>query len=54
MTREEFIKNYIATEEAVHYADNANVRVCLALIGSVYDLQQQIVQLQERLNEHKL
>lgn len=54
MTREEFVQNYIAAERAVHYADNATVRICQALICSIYDLQQQIAQLQERLDEHKL
>jgi len=47
MTREEFIQNYIAAERAVHYADNATVRICQALIGSIYDLQQQIAQKDE-------
>ena len=51
MTREEFIQNYIAAERAMYYADNPTVRVMLALIGSIYDLQQQIAQLQEKLDE---
>lgn len=52
MTREEFIQNYIAAEKAVRYDDNPTVRVCLALIGSIYDLQQQIAELQEKSSEH--
>jgi len=51
MTREEFLENYLAAERAVQYYDNATVRVCVALIGSIYDLQQQIAQLQERFDE---
>ncbi len=51
MTRDEFVENYLAAERAAYYADDANVRVSLALIGSIYDLQQQIAQLQDRVDE---
>lgn len=59
MTREEFIKNYLRTEQLfiIDPSDGnckgselPEVRIILALIGSIYDLQQQIAQLQERID----
>lgn len=56
MSREDFIKNFYKTEDAyIHRYENgiipADVRVSLALIGSVYDLQQQISELQDKLDD---
>jgi hypothetical protein len=56
MTREEFIKNFYKSEDAciIKYENDfipADIRVTLALIGSIYDLQQQISELQDKLEE---
>lgn len=51
-TREEFIHNFIRAEQAIVYRlDDPTVKVIQALIGSVYDLQQQIAALQEKIDE---
>lgn len=52
MSREEFIKNYLNSVRAVLHErslEDANTRVIMELVGSIYDLQKQIVQLQENL-----
>ena len=54
MTREEFTKNYLSSVGAVIMPRNyqmPEVRVIQELIGSIYDLQQQIAQLQEKVDE---
>lgn len=52
MTREEFVINYINVTHGCIWTDDKE-RDCLLtnLIGSIYDLQQQIAQLQERIDE---
>ncbi len=51
MSREEFIKNYLRSLEVViHEKDHPHTRVTRELIGSIWDLQQQINQLQEQLS----
>lgn len=52
MTREEFIKNFIASEGAVILAESfqsADLRVILSLIGSIYDQQEMIEYLDNRV-----
>lgn len=52
MTREEFIKNFIASEGAVilpESSQSADLRVILSLIGSIYDQQEMIEYLDNRV-----
>ena len=52
MSREEFIKNYLNSVRAVLHErslEDANTRVIVKIIGSIWDLQKQIAQLQENL-----
>lgn len=52
MTREEFIKNFIASEGAVILPESfqsADLRVILSLIGSIYDQQEMIEYLDNRV-----
>lgn len=54
MSREEFVQNYLRTEDVVllhRHNPLPEERVIFALIGSIYDLQQQIAQLQEKVDE---
>lgn len=54
MTREEFILNYIKAEDVAVRGDEEvqpHERVTLALIGSIYDLQEQITQLNNKLEQ---
>ena len=59
MTREEFIRNFLRADDAyliggIEYVNpDPNVRIVTSLIGSIYDLQQQIAELQEKIDEHK-
>lgn len=53
MSREDFIKNYLSSVRAfVHDKSlkDPHTRVTLELIGSIWDLQQQINQLQDQLS----
>lgn len=54
MTREEFILNYIKAEDVV-VREGAEIqphaKITLALIGSIHDLQEQIVQLNNKLEQ---
>lgn len=52
MSRDEFIKKYLKSAGAVIYErslEDPNTRVTIELIGSIWDLQQQIAQLQDDL-----
>ena len=52
MTREEFVKNYLRSLNVIirpEFPDDPHTRVTLELIRSVWDLQQQIAQLQDDL-----
>lgn len=52
MSREEFIKSYLKSLGVAlyeHSLKDPNTRVTIELIGSVWDLQQQIAQLQDDL-----
>lgn len=54
MTIEEFILNYIKAEDVVVREDEeiqSHERVTLALIGSIHDLQEQITQLNNKLEQ---
>lgn len=54
MTREEFILNYIKAEDVTVRNDEEiqpHERVTLALICSIYDLQEQIAQLNNKLEQ---
>jgi hypothetical protein len=52
MTREEFIKSYLQALGVFVHPDTyvPHTRVTLELIGSIWDLQQQIAQLMEDLH----
>lgn len=49
MTREEFIKNFLSAEGIIVLSESADVRVVLTLIGSIYDQQQMIEYLDNRV-----
>ena len=50
--RNNFIEDFIRAGRVVVYVDDdPTVKVILTLIGSIYDLQQQIAELQEKINE---
>lgn len=52
MSREEFIKSYLRSLDVIirpEYKNDPHTRVTLELIGSIWDLQQQIAQLQDEL-----
>lgn len=51
MSREEFIKSYLQALGLFVHPDvkDPHTRVTLELIGSIWDLQQQIAQLQDHL-----
>jgi hypothetical protein len=55
MTREEFIENFIKTEAGLLIGDrgvlDAMTILTLSMIGSIHDLQQQIADLQEKIDE---
>jgi len=52
MTREQFVENYLNAVNATVYKEpSPTVRVVTQLIESIYDLQQQINELQEKQNE---
>lgn len=52
MTREQFVDNYLKSVDAVVYREpSPTVKVIIQLIESVYDLQQQINELQEKQND---
>lgn len=49
MTREQFVENYLKAVDATVYREPCpTVRVITQLIESVYDLQQQINELQDK------
>lgn len=54
MTREDFILNYIKAEDVV-VRENEEIqphaKITLALIGSIHDLQEQIAQLNNKLEQ---
>ena len=52
MTRDEFIQNYLLALNMIPVDDSVG-HVILHLIGSIHDLQEQINQLEERMNEHE-
>lgn len=49
MKREEFIKNFLSAEGIIVLSESADVRVVLTLIGSIYDQQQMIEYLDNRV-----
>jgi len=49
MTREEFIINFLSAEGIIVPSESADVRVVLTLIGSIYDQQQMIEYLDNRV-----
>lgn len=52
MNKEDFVRNYTkAMHLEVWGQPNPNTKVILELIGSIYDLQQQIAELQEKVDE---
>lgn len=52
MKREDFVINYLkALDVHIDGRSNPNVRVTLQLIESIYDVQQQINELQEKDND---
>jgi len=52
MTRERFVENYLKAVDATVYGEpSPTVRVVTQLIQSVYDLQQQINDLQEKQDD---
>ncbi len=52
MTREQFVENYLKTVDATVYGEPCpTVKVINQLIESIYDLQQQINELQEKQND---
>lgn len=50
MTKEEFITNFVLAEKAIAYrTDDPTVKIIQALIGSIYDQQQIIDYLDNRI-----
>lgn len=50
--RADFIEDFIKAEQVIVYrVDDPTIKIFRALIGSVYDLQQQIAALQEKFDE---
>lgn len=50
MTREEFLYNFVKAEQVVvHIKDDPTVKIIQALIGSLYDQQQMIEYLDNRI-----
>lgn len=49
MTREEFVKNFLSAEGAIIASESADVRIVVSLIGSIYDQQQMIEYLDNRV-----
>lgn len=52
MSREEFIRAYLRSLNVIirpEYENDPHTRVTLELIGSIWDLQQQVAQLQDDL-----
>lgn len=48
MTREEFVDNYLASLDVVPFnKEDYTTKLILEMIGSIYDLQQQIKRLQK-------
>lgn len=51
MTREEFVDNYLASLGVVPFnKEDCTTLVVLEVIGSIYDLQEQVENLNERVN----
>ena len=51
LSREQFIENYISNNNALITTETPDVRLVCSLIGSVYDLQQQIQDLQDTVDQ---
>lgn len=49
MTREEFVKNFLSAEGVIIVSESADVRIVVSLIGSIYDQQQMIEYLDNRV-----